>query len=474
MALQIFRTKQVQSYDESEHSLKRCLSAWDLAFLGVGAIIGTGIFVLTGIAAATQAGPAVVLSFIISGLACAFAALSYSELSAAVGGCGSAYGYTYAAFGELFAFIIGWDLLLEYGISVAAVANGWSGYFNSALTALDIPLPEALTKAPKLGGIINLPASIIILVLMVLLIIGVKQSAKANNAMVIVKLITISVFIGIAVFNVHPENWHPFMPFGWFDTLPNGKTTGIFAGASLVFFAYVGFDAVSTAAEEAKDPQRDLPFGIIASLAFCTIVYIVVSGLLTGVVHYSELNVSSPVAHALSLIGFNWASALVSTGVIAGLTTVMLVLYYGLTRIIYAMSRDGLLSAFFSKVNPKTQTPVRVIALCGFIMALIAGLMPLGDLAELVNIGTLAAFAFVCLGVIILRITQPELPRPFLSPFSPLFPVLGMLSCGSLMAFLPAITWLRFVVWLVIGLIVYFTYSMHNSKLSENQEAAEK
>jgi basic amino acid/polyamine antiporter, APA family len=469
MALQIFRTKQVQPDDDSGEDLKRCLSAWDLAFLGVGAIIGTGIFVLTGIAAATQAGPAVILSFIIAGFACVFAALSYAELSAAVGGCGSAYGYTYAAFGELFAFIIGWDLLLEYGISVAAVANGWSGYLNKALTAIDIPLPEALTKAPKLGGIINLPASLIILVLMVLLIIGVKQSAKANNAMVCVKLITICIFIGIAMFNVHPENWHPFMPFGWFETLPNGKTTGVLAGASLVFFAYVGFDAVSTAAEEAQDPQKDLPFGIIASLAFCTLVYILVAGLLTGVVNYSELNVESPVAHALSLIGFNWASALISTGVISGLTTVMLVLYYGLTRIVFAMSRDGLLSGFFRKVNPTTQTPIRIIVLCGLTMSLIAGLMPLGDLAELVNIGTLAAFAFVCLGVIILRITHPELPRPFRSPFSPLFPVLGMLSCGGLMMFLPALTWLRFIIWLVIGLIVYFTYSMHNSELSDNQ-----
>lgn len=470
MARQIFRTKQVQPVDETEQGLKRCLSAWDLTFLGVGAIIGTGIFVLTGIAAATQAGPAVVLSFVIAGFACVFAALSYAELSAAVGGCGSAYGYTYASFGELFAFIIGWDLLLEYGISVAAVANGWSGYLSKALSAIDIPLPEALTKAPKLGGIINLPASLIILLLMVLLIIGVKQSAKANNAMVFVKLITITIFIGVAVFNVHPENWHPFMPFGWFQTLPDGKTTGVLAGASLVFFAYVGFDAVSTAAEEAQNPQRDLPFGIITSLAFCTLVYILVAGLLTGVVHYSQLNVESPVAHALSLIGFNWASALISTGVISGLTTVMLVLYYGLTRIVFAMSRDGLLSPFFSTVNPNTQTPVRIIVLCGLLMALVAGLMPLGDLAELVNIGTLAAFTFVCLGVLIMRVTQPDLPRPFRSPFSPLFPVLGMLSCGSLMAFLPALTWLRFVVWLVLGLIVYFTYSMHHSQLNENSK----
>lgn len=470
MIRQIFRTKHVQAFDDSEQSLHRCLSAWDLAFLGIGAIIGTGIFVLTGIAAATQAGPAVVLSFVIAGFACAFAALAYAELSAAIGGCGSAYGYSYAAFGELFAFLIGWALLLEYGISVAAVANGWSGYFCSALSAIGFPLPDVLTKSPQLGGIINLPATSIILLLMGLLIIGVKQSAKANNAMVAVKLITILIFVSIAVFNVHPKNWQPFMPFGWYDTLPNGKTTGVLAGASMVFFAYVGFDAVSTAAEEAKNPQKDLPFGIVTSLSFCTVVYILVAGLLTGVVHYSQLNVSSPVAHALALLGFNWASALISTGVISGLTTVMLVLYYGLTRIIFAMSRDGLLSAFFSKVNEQTQTPVRVIILCGLIIAIIAGLIPLGDLVELVNIGTLAAFTFVCFGVIILRVTRPDMPRPFRSPCSPLFPVLGMLSCGGLMAFLPALTWLRFIVWLAIGLIVYFTYSINNSKLNTQVE----
>ena len=471
MTLQIFRTKHVTSEeDNSIHGLKRCLSAWDLTFLGIGAIIGTGIFVLTGIAAATQSGPAVMLSFVIAGLACAFAALSYAELSASVGGCGSAYGYSYAAFGEIIAFIIGWDLLLEYGISVAAVANGWAGYFNNALTAIGFPLPEMLTKAPKLGGLINLPATTIILLLMGLLIIGVKHSAKANNAMVVVKLITISIFIGVASFNIHPENWHPFMPFGWFQTLPDGKTTGVLAGASLVFFSYVGFDAVSTAAEEAKNPQRDLPIGIVSSLVFCTIVYIIVSGLLTGVVHYTDLNVSSPVAHALTLLGYNWASALIATGVIEGLTTVMLVLYYGLTRIIFAMSRDGLLSPFFNKVNPNTQTPVRVIVICGIVMSLIAGLIPLGDLAELVNIGTLAAFVLVCLGVLVLRVTKPDMPRPFKAPLGSLFPVLGMLSCGALMAFLPAVTWLRFVVWLVIGLIVYFVYSINNSKLAETND----
>jgi APA family basic amino acid/polyamine antiporter len=465
MPLKIFRTKPVSDGENS--GLKRCLSAFDLTLLGIGAIIGTGIFVLTGIAAAHQAGPAVVLSFIISGVACAFAALAYAELAAAVGGCGSAYGYSYVAFGEIVAWVIGWILLLEYSVSVAAVANGWSGYFNNALTAMGMGLPDALTKSPELGGIINLPASAIILILMGMLIVGVKQSAQLNTAMVFVKVLTITVFIGIASFNVHPENWHPFLPFGWFSTQPDGSTTGVLAGASLVFFAYVGFDAVSTAVEEARDPQRDVPVGIIASLVFCTVIYIVVSGLLTGIVPYTELGVSSPVAHALTLLGYNWASALVSTGVIAGLTTVMLVLYYGLTRIIFAMSRDGLLSPFFSKVNRKTQTPVRVIVLTGLIMSLAAGLLPLGALAELVNIGTLAAFVLVCLGVIVLRARQPQLHRPFKNPLNPLFPILGMLSCGGLMAFLPESTWLRFVVWLSLGLIVYFTYSMRHSKLAK-------
>lgn len=466
MPHKIFRTKSTAAIDIEDTGLKRCLSAWDLTFLGIGAIIGTGIFVLTGVAAATQAGPAVIVSFILAGLACGFAALAYAELAASVGGCGSAYGYSYVAFGELVAFMIGWDLLLEYSVAVATVANGWSGYFNNALTAIGLALPEALTKAPKLGGLINLPASGIILILMGLLITGTQHSAKTNTAMVFIKLLTIAVFIGVAIFHINPSNWQPFMPFGWFDTLPDGKTTGVLAGASLVFFAYVGFDAVSTAGEEAKKPQQDLPFGIVTSLAFCTVIYIIVSGLLTGVVPYSQLNVSSPVAHALQLLGINWASALVATGVIAGLTTVMLVLYYALTRILFAMARDGLLSPFFNQINPKTQTPTRVIVMCGIIMAVIAGLIPLGDLAELVNIGTLAAFVLVCLGVLFLRVSKPELPRPFKVPFGVTLPVLGMLSCTALMAFLPAITWLRFIIWLVIGLIVYFTYSIQHSSLN--------
>jgi basic amino acid/polyamine antiporter, APA family len=457
-------------------ALAKCLSAWDLSLLGVGAIIGTGIFVLTGVAAATQAGPAVVLAFVVSGVACTFAALCYAELSASVGGCGSAYGYSYAAFGELIAWIIGWDLVLEYGVAVAAVANGWSGYFNNALTAIGYGLPEALTKGPFAvdaatgladGGIVNLPAVAIILALMVMLIIGVKESAKLNAAMVFVKILTICVFVGVAVFHVNPENWTPFAPFGWFSYTEEGKTVGILAAASLVFFAYVGFDAVSTAVEEAKDPQRDVPIGIMASLVFCTLIYILVSGLLTGIVPYPDLNVSSPVAHALQQIGINWASALVATGVIAGLTTVMLVLYYALTRILLGVARDGLLPSFFAKISDKTKTPVRNTVICGIVMAFFAGFIPLGVLAELVNIGTLAAFVLVCLGVLVLRVKNPDMKRPFKMPFGLLIPILGVLSCGALIAFLPIHTHIRFLVWLAVGIVIYFAYSYKHSHLAK-------
>lgn len=463
---QLFRRKLINA-DLQDSGLKKCLSAFDLTLLGIGAIIGTGIFVLTGTAAATQAGPAVVLSFVVAGIACTFAALAYAELASSVGGCGSAYGYSYAAFGELVAWIIGWDLILEYGVSVAAVAVGWSGYFNNALTAINFPLPAYLMNGPFAAepGLVNLPAAGIILILMGLLIAGVKESAKLNAAMVFVKVLTICVFVAVALFNIHPENWTPFMPFGWFDHTAEGKPIGILAGASLVFFAYVGFDAVSTAVEEAKNPRRDVPIGILASLIFCTVIYIIVSGLLTGVVPYTELNVPSPVAHALQLLGLNWASALVATGVITGLTTVMLVLYYALTRVILGISRDGLISPFFSKVDPKTQTPVRTTIICGLLMAAMAGFVPFAALAELVNIGTLAAFVLVCGGVIFVRKLHPEMPRPFKMPFGILLPLLGMLSCGALIAFLPFETHLRFVAWLAAGLLIYFLYGIRHSKL---------
>ncbi len=492
----LFRKKLVTDHDFGLH---RVLSAFDLTLLGVGAIIGTGIFVLTGVAAATLSGPAVVLSFIIAGIACAFAALAYAELASSVGGCGSAYGYSYAAFGEVIAWIIGWDLILEYGVAVAAVANGWSGYFNNALAAIGLSLPEYLTRGPSadawagllnhvleplgLGitradpatlpaveGWINLPAVAIILALMFMLIKGVRESARLNAAMVFVKLLTITVFIAVAVFHVQPANWSPFIPFGWYEALPDGKTIGVLAAASVVFFAYVGFDAVSTAVEEAKDPQRDVPIGLIGSLVFCTLIYIVVSGLLTGMIPYPELNVSSPVSFALQQVGVTWASALVATGVITGLTTVMLVLYYGLTRVILAISRDGLLPGFFAKISDTTHTPVRTTVICGVVMALMAGFIPLGALAELVNIGTLTAFVLVCGGVAWMRYTHPDMHRPFKIPFGITLPVLGVLSCGALIYFLPVHTHERFVIWLAVGMIIYFGYSVRHSRLARAKQ----
>ncbi len=469
---QLFRTRTHRHEDYADSGLKRCLSAFDLTLLGIGAIIGTGIFVLTGVAAATQAGPAVILSFVFAGLACAFAALSYAELAGSLGGCGSAYGYCYSAFGEFIAFLIGWVLVLEYGMSVAAVANGWSGYFGNALRAVGLDLPHALTTQPANGGLVNLPAMLVVFLLMGLLIVGVKESARLNAVMVAIKILTIGVFLIAAFGDIDPGNWSPFMPFGWFERGPEGHTTGVLAGASMVFFAYIGFDAVTTAAEEAKDPQRDLPLGIVGSLAFCTIFYIAVAAVLTGVVSYKELNVASPVAHALELLGHRWASGLVAAGVIAGLLTVMLVLYYGLTRIMFAMSRDGMLPGFFSRVSPTTQTPVTTIVIVGVICALFAGFIPLGKLAELVNIGTLFSFLMVCGGVLVLRHTQPDLDRPFRTPWHPLIPVLGMLSCGALMVFLPVDTWLRFFAWLAIGVVFYFAYSMRHSALAASHDAA--
>ena len=456
----LFRARPISAGTDGGTGLRRCLSALDLTLLGIGAIIGAGIFVLTGIAAATKAGPAIMLSFVVAGLACAFTALSYAELAAMIGGCGSAYGYTYASMGELVAWIIGWDLILEYGVATAAVAIGWSGYMNNALTAMGLPIPNVLLKAPAAGGVINLPAASIVLVLSLLLAIGVRQSARFNAAMVAIKLGAIGLFVLVALLNVQPANWRPFLPFGW---------EGVMQGAALIFFAYIGFDAVSTAAEEARRPSRDLPVGILASLAVCTVIYIVVSALLTGIVPYASLNVPSPVADALLRLGHRWASAFIAAGAIAGLTTVMLVLYYGLTRLFLAMARDGLLPPVFNTIHPDTHTPVRIILLCGVLIAAVAGLTPISDVAELVNIGTLAAFVLVCGVVIVLRRMRPEVSRPFRTPFSPVVPLLGIVFCLYLMLSLPAVTWWRFVIWLGIGLVIYFTYSRRHSLLEAPQ-----
>ena len=453
----LLRTKPINADAYCDTGLKRCLSAVDLTLLGIGAIIGAGIFVLTGIAAAKSAGPAIVLSYVVSGFACAFAALAYAELAASIGGCGSAYGYAYAGLGELIAWIIGWDLILEYGVATAAVAIGWAGYVNNALTAMGMPLPMVLLKSPVEGGFVNLPALLIVLSLAVLLSIGVRQSARFNAVMVLVKLLAITTFVAVAAFNVQPANWEPFMPFGW---------EGVMGGAALIFFAYIGFDAVSTAAEEAVNPQRDLPIGILVSLAVCTVIYVVVAGLLTGIVPYYTLNVASPVADSLLRIGHPWAAAFIAAGAIAGLTTVMLVLYYGLTRVFLAMSRDGLLPPVFSAINKSTHTPVRVIMASGVLIAAIAGFTPIGDVAELVNIGTLAAFVLVCAGVIHLRYTRPDLKRPFRTPFGSVTPLLGIIFCVYLMLSLPTVTWVRFGVWLVLGMVIYFAYSRLHSTLN--------
>jgi APA family basic amino acid/polyamine antiporter len=455
----LLRRKPIDSDLQRDTGLKRALSAWDLTLLGIGAIIGAGIFVLSGQAAAAAAGPAVALSFVVAGIACAFTALAYAELAAAVGGCGSAYGYAYAGFGELTAWVIGWDLILEYSLAVAVVAIGWSGYFNNALEAIGLDLPRELLRGPAQGGIVNLPAAGIILILAGLLIAGVRESARFNAVIVFIKLVSIAIFVGVAVFHVNPENWSPFFhpQFGW---------QGVMAGAALVFFAYIGFDAVSTAADEARNPQRDLPLGIIASLSVCTLLYIIVSALLTGIAPYQSLGVPSPVSHALLNVGVRWAAAVVAAGAIAGLTTVMLVMFYGQTRVFFAMSRDGLLPAVFSELNPKTQTPVKVIGVCGLFMAGIAGFAPIGTVAELVNIGTLAAFVLVSAGVVALRYQQPDLKRPFRTPFSPLVPALGILSCLYLMFNLQRFTWIGFVVWTTLGFLIYFSFSRRHSVLA--------
>lgn len=434
--------------------LRRCLSAFDLTLLGIGAIIGAGIFVMTGIAAATQAGPGVIFSYVLAGLVCAFCAFSYAELASSVGGCGGAYGYTYASVGKLMAWIIGWDLLLEYGMDAATISIGWSGYVTHTLNACGINLPKSLTVDPFNGGIMNLPAALIILGLASLLSMSTKHGSAFNNFIVYLKLLVIALFIGISFFHFNPENWHPFLPFGY---------QGIVNGAGLIFFAYIGFDAVSTAGEEAKNPKRDLPIGIMASLIFCTIVYIVVAGLLTGIMYYPNLNTSSPVALALMQYGHGFSAQVVAIGAIAGLTTAIMAMYFGFTRVFLAMARDGFLPRATAKICPKSGTPKRLIWSVGVIMAIAAGFFPIASIASLVNIGALAAFIAVCGSAMILRYTQPNLPRPFKTPFGPTFPIMGILLCCYLMSTFSAVTWVSFILWTFAGLALYFVYSKKNS-----------
>ena len=473
----LLRTQAINVDGPSESGLKRVLSATDLTLLGIGAIIGAGIFVLSGITAATQAGPAVILSFLVAGFACACAALAYAELASAIGGSGSAYGYGYAALGEFPAWIIGWMLLCEYMVAIPAVSAGWSGYASDFLTASGFGLPAELTHTPldpKTPGLINLPAFSVVLALGILLALGAKVSSLFNAIMVAVKVTAIFIFIVVAIPHVVPANWHPFIPEQVIDA--DGQShfgvNGIFKGASTIFFAYLGFDAVSTAAEETRNPQRDLPIGILGSLFACTGLYILVSILLTGVVSYTELNVASPVTHALLQIGATTAAKLISVGAVAGLTTVMLVMYFGLTRVLFAIARDGLLPPFFAYVHPRTGTPLGSILASGAVMLVFSGFVPLGRLAEIANIGTLGAFVVVCAGVIVLRITRPDLPRPFRTPASPLIPALGVLSCSYLMYLLGPHTWIAFGSWMALGLVLYFAYGYSHSRIGRAAAAA--
>ncbi|MFM0056853.1 amino acid permease [Paraburkholderia phytofirmans] len=459
---------------EEGRSLSKTLGATSITAMGIGAIIGAGIFVLTGTAAAQFAGPSIILSFVLGGIACAFVGLCYSELAAMLPVCGSSYTYTYATLGEIFAWIIGWDLILEYAMGAATVAVGWSGYIVSLLHNVGINIPPVLAAAPgtviKLAdgttatGIVNLPAIVIIAILTTMLVLGTKESARLNNIMVAVKLVVVVAFIALGVFFIKPANWHPFIPANTGE-FGNFGMSGILRGSAVVFFAFIGFDAVSTAAQEAKKPQRDMPIGILGSLIICTILYILVAGVLTGLVPYAELNVPDPIAKGVDAIGMNWFSILIKIGALTGLTTVILVLLYGQSRIFFTMSTDGLLPPLFARVHPRLQTPYLSQILIGSVVAIVAALTPISVLGEMVSIGTLFAFILVCGAVIYLRRSDSDASRPFRVPGVPVVPVLGILFCLLLMAGLPLVTWVRLVVWLLIGMTIYISYGRNHSRL---------
>jgi APA family basic amino acid/polyamine antiporter len=444
--------------------LRRALGALDLTALGIGAIIGAGIFVMTGVGA-REAGPGLILSFVLAGVACAMAALCYAEFAAMIPVAGSAYSYSYATMGELVGWIIGWDLVLEYAVGAAAVAVGWSGYFRVILDGLGVHLPRALALAPggASGAIINLPALLIVLLISAVLYVGIRESASFNSIIVGIKLCAVAIVILVGVFFVRPGNWQPFAPFGW---------TGISKGAAYIFFAYIGFDAVSTAAEEVVEPGRDLPRGILWSLFICTILYIAVSAVLTGMVPFGEIDKNAPLASAFVSRGLDFVGGVVSLGAVMGLTSVLLVLLLGQSRIFFAISRDGLLPRAFGKVHPRFQTPYVPTVITGVAVGIAAALLPIQDIAELTNIGTLFAFVLVCLGVWILRYVDPDQHRPFRTPFVPAVPIVGALSCLYLMASLPLVTWLRFFVWMAVGLAIYFNYGRHHSRVAIAASAA--
>ena len=465
--MSLFRTKNLDdmiAHSKKPGGLAKVLGPFDLVLMGIGAIVGTGIFVLTGTGALT-AGPALSLSFVVAAVACCFAALCYAEFASTVPVAGSIYTYSYATLGELAAWMIGWDLLLEYGLAAAAVSVGWSGYFQSLLSGFGIALPVALTAAPgALPGVttfINLPALVIMLALTAMLGWGVRESARLNNIMVAIKVGVVLLFIIFGARHVQPANWQPYMPFGYH---------GMLSAAALVFFAFIGFDAVTSAAEEVKKPSRDLPIGIIGSLAVCAVLYVVVSAIMTGIVPYQKfLGVDHPVSLALQYAGENWIAGFVDLGAILGMTTVILVMAFGQTRIIFAMSRDGLLPKRLSTVHPRFHTPFFATWLVGIVFGLIAATIPLNILAELINIGTLAAFTMVSVAVVVLRKRRPDLPRAFRCPGVPYVPALAVILCVGLMTFLSWVTWVAFSIWLVLGLIIYFGYARRRSLLHPPQ-----
>jgi APA family basic amino acid/polyamine antiporter len=475
----LFATKSLeqltQEADSETSGLKRVLGPWHLIFLGVGAIVGAGIFVITGHAAAQYAGPAVTLSFMLAGVTCAFAGLCYAEFASLIPIAGSAYTYAYSTLGEIFAWIIGWDLILEYSLGATTVAIGWSGYVISFLKGLGIDFPAALAEAPfsfnpqtgvwtKTGALINLPAALVIALITYILVRGIRESATVNSIIVFLKISIILIFIGAGLFFIKPALWKPFIPpntgqFGFFGL------SGILRGAGVMFFAYLGFDAVSTAAQEAKNPKRDMPIGILGSLFACTVIYIAFSLVLTGVVHYTKLNVPAPVAVAIDAMRLFWLSPLVKIAAIVGLMSVMMVQLMGQPRIFYTMAKDGLLPAAAARIHPKHGTPHVTTIATGILVAIAASLLPIGIVGELVSIGTLFAFIIVCGGVLVLRYTRPDIPRPFKTPLVPFVPIMGILSCLYLMSGLPGDTWIRLGVWMAIGLVIYFTYGIRKSKL---------
>ncbi|WP_026413680.1 amino acid permease [Actinomadura oligospora] len=485
--MDLFRTKSVeQSINDTEvkeHRLSRELGALDLVVFGVGVIIGTGIFVLTGQVARDKAGPAVAISFVLAAVVCGLAALCYAEFSSTVPVAGSAYTFSYATLGELPAWIIGWDLILELALGAAVVSVGWSGYMDSLLASAGIGLPAAILNPPgQNGGVLNVPAVLIVLVVTALLVTGVKLSARVNEVVVAVKVTIVLLVIFAGLFFVKGANYHPFIPPSQANESVSGAAApliqvlfginpvsfgwlGIFAAVSIVFFAYIGFDIVATAAEEARQPQRDLPIGLIGSLIITAVLYVAVSVVVVGMQHYTELSVQAPLADAFKAVGHPGFATVISVGAVAGLTTVVLIMLLGQSRVFFAMSRDGLLPGWLSAVHPRFRTPYRSTVIMGCIVAVLAGLIPLAKLAELVNIGTLFAFLVVSAGVMVLRRTRPDLPRAFRTPLVPLIPVLSILACLFVMLNLPLETWYRFFAWMVVGVIVYFAYGRAHSRL---------